>query len=108
MPPIQISYHATSAAAPHTPRILGAIKAQLPLRNLHGKASAAGSGSGGRNAVRSVQELDVELVQWGQAGERVDPREIKHGSLLQCPLVNVCLVECDVRCTGFQSDQYRG
>ncbi len=94
MPPVQISYHATSSATPHTPRILAAIKAQLPLRNLHGKAP--GASSGGRSSVRSVQELDVELVPWVQAGEKIDPREIKHGSLLLCPLVNVCFVECDV------------
>ena len=94
MQPVQVSYHSTASAAPFSLRILASLRAQLPLRNLHWKA-APGTGAS-RTSVRSIQELEVDFVPWDQATEQVDPKEVKHGSLLQCPLAHICFVECDV------------
>ena len=62
------------------------IKEQLPLRNLHWKPST-------RTALRTIQELDVKLVELGDAGTL--GRE-PNGSVLESPLVHLCLVTCEV------------
>jgi hypothetical protein len=105
MPPVQISYHSTASAAPYSLRILASLRAQLPLRNLHWKAPPGTGGS--RTSVRSIQELDVDFVAWGQTAEQVEPKEVKHGSLLQCSLVNICFVECDVSWLFYHHDARR-
>ena len=66
---------------------LNGIRAQFPLRNLHWKSSS-------RTALRTIQEVDVTLLELGEAGSF--SKEIA-GSILDWPLVNLCLVVCEVR-----------
>ena len=66
---------------------LNGIRAQIPLRNLHWKSSS-------RTALRTIQEVSVTLLELGEAGSV--SKEIA-GSILDWPLVNLCLVVCEVR-----------
>ena len=66
---------------------LKGIQSQLPLRNLHWKSST-------RTSLRTIQEVDVSLVELGEVGSI--SKEIG-GSVLEWPLVNLCLVVCEVR-----------
>ncbi len=65
---------------------LKGIRAQIPLRNLHWKSSS-------RTALRTIQELDVTLLELGEVGSV--SKEVG-GSVLQWPLVDLCLVVCEV------------
>lgn len=65
---------------------LNGIRAQFPLRNLHWKSSS-------RTALRTIQEVDVTLIELGEVGNA--SREVG-GSVLEWPLVNLCLVACEV------------
>ncbi|CAD6587142.1 MAG: hypothetical protein TREMPRED_004669, partial [Tremellales sp. Tagirdzhanova-0007] len=64
---------------------LNGIRAQIPLRNLHWKSSS-------RTALRTIQEVSVTLLELGEAGSV--SKEIA-GSILDWPLVNLCLVVCE-------------
>ena len=80
-----------SPAAPSSSRsplitALDGIRAQLPLTNLHWKPS-------NRSSIRTIQSVDVGLVELGEAG--TFGKEIA-GSLLEWPLVNLCMVMCEV------------
>jgi hypothetical protein len=87
MAPVTITY--TSHPAPSQPinQAIKALRDQLPLRNLHWKPTT-------RTSLRTIQELDVELVELGDVptGGRSGL-----GSVLEQPLVNLCMVVCEVR-----------
>jgi len=86
MAPVTITY--TSHPAPSQPinQAIKALRDQLPLRNLHWKPTT-------RTSLRTIQELDVELVELGDVptGGRSGL-----GSVLEQPLVNLCMVVCEV------------
>jgi hypothetical protein len=86
MAPVTITY--TSHPAPSQPinQAIKSLKDQLPLRNLHWKPTT-------RTSLRTIQELNVELVELGDVptGGRG-----ALGSVLEQPLVNLCVVVCEV------------
>ncbi|KAK8845493.1 hypothetical protein IAR55_006206 [Kwoniella newhampshirensis] len=85
--PVTVTYtlHPTSSQpSPILHSAIAGIRAHLPLRNLHWKSSS-------RTSLRTIQELDVELVELGEASTL---RDIS-GSVLEAPLVNLCLVVCE-------------
>ena len=85
---ITVTYTLHPTTGPQREHLLDAltgIQAQLPLRNLHWKPST-------RTALRTIQEIDVRLVDLGEVGP---PREVG-GSVMDGALVNICLVACDV------------
>jgi hypothetical protein len=86
MAPVTITY--TSHPAPSQPinQAIKSLKDQLPLRNLHWKPTT-------RTSLRTIQELNVELVELGDVptGGRS-----ALGSVLEQPLVNLCVVVCEV------------
>ena len=86
MAPVTITY--TSHPAPSQPinQAIKSLKDQLPLRNLHWKPTT-------RTSLRTIQELDVELVELGDVptGGRS-----ALGSVIEQPLVNLCVVVCEV------------
>jgi hypothetical protein len=88
MPPreVLVTYtaHPTGSADVH--HAISAINSQLPLRNLHWKPS-------NRTSLRTIQELDVRLVELGEAAGGAQGLG---GSVLERPLVNLCLVVCEV------------
>ena len=92
MPPrsVLVTYtiHPSPSSASLSPLLtaLEGIRSQLPLRNLHWKSAS-------RTALRTIQELDVNLVELGEVGNI--SKEVA-GSVLELPLVNLCLVACDV------------
>lgn len=63
---------------------MAGIKAHLPLRNLHWKSSS-------RTSLRTIQEVDIDLVDLGEVTSLRD----KNVSVLDSPLVNMCLVVCE-------------
>lgn len=65
---------------------ISGIGSQLPLRNLHWKSSS-------RTSLRTIQELEVDLLELGEVPSTKDHVA---GSLLESPLVNLCLIVCDV------------
>jgi hypothetical protein len=67
-------------------RALEGIRSQFPLTNLHWKPTS-------RTSLRTIQSADVDLVDLGELG--TVGKEI-NGSVLEWPLVNLCLVSCDV------------
>jgi hypothetical protein len=86
MAPVTITY--TSHPAPSQPinQAIRSLRDQLPLRNLHWKPST-------RTSLRTIQEIDVELVELGDV-----PTGGRNGlsSVLEQPLVNLCIVVCEV------------
>ncbi|WVF66156.1 hypothetical protein IAT40_000896 [Kwoniella sp. CBS 6097] len=64
---------------------IAGIRAHLPLRNLHWKSST-------RTSLRTIQEVDVRLLELGEAST---VRDGVGASLLEAPLVNLCLVVCE-------------
>ncbi|OXG20513.1 hypothetical protein C366_02047 [Cryptococcus neoformans Tu401-1] len=90
MPPITITYtlHPTPSPASSSSSVLhnavAGIKAHLPLRNLHWKSSS-------RTSLRTIQEVDIDLMDLGEATSIRD----KNVSVLDSPLVNLCLVVCE-------------
>ncbi|KIR55035.1 hypothetical protein I315_02272 [Cryptococcus gattii Ru294] len=90
MPPTTITYtlHPTPSHASSSSSVLhnavAGIKAHLPLRNLHWKSSS-------RTSLRTIQEIDIDLVDLGEATSLRD----KNTSVLDSPLVNMCLVVCE-------------
>lgn len=92
MPPTTITYtlHPTPSHASSSSSVLhnavAGIKAHLPLRNLHWKSSS-------RTSLRTIQEIDIDIVDLGEATSLRD----KNTSVLDLPLVNMCLVVCEVR-----------
>lgn len=63
------------------------LKERLPLRNLHWRSVS-------RPSVRSVQELDVELVSLESV--RDEPSSQIPTTLLERPLLNIYFVTCEV------------
>lgn len=92
MPPTTITYtlHPTPSHSSSSSSVLhnavAGIQAHLPLRNLHWKSSS-------RTSLRTIQEIDIDLVDLGEATSLRD----KNTSVLDSPLVNMCLVVCEVR-----------
>ncbi|XAO26570.1 hypothetical protein I312_105407 [Cryptococcus bacillisporus CA1280] len=90
MPPTTITYtlHPTPSHASSSSSVLhnavAGIKAHLPLRNLHWKSSS-------RTSLRTIQEIDIDIVDLGEATSLRD----KNTSVLDSPLVNMCLVVCE-------------
>lgn len=85
---ITVTYTLHPTTGPQREHLLDAltgIQAQLPLRNLHWKPST-------RTALRTIQEINVRLVDLGEVGP---PREVG-GSVMDGALLNICLVACDV------------
>nr|XP_031863557.1 uncharacterized protein CI109_000809 [Kwoniella shandongensis]KAA5530629.1 hypothetical protein CI109_000809 [Kwoniella shandongensis] len=85
--PVTVTYTlhpSSSQPSPILHSAIAGIRAHLPLRNLHWKSSS-------RTSLRTIQELDVELVELGEASTL---RDIS-GSVLEAPLVNLCLVVCE-------------
>jgi hypothetical protein len=64
------------------------ISAQMPLRNLHWKSLA-------RPSVRTIQELDVDLV----ALDMTEPSSQMSSPLLDQPLLNIYFSLCDASIT---------
>lgn len=89
MPPRQVlvTYTAHPPGSAHIRQAINAINGHLPLRNLHWKPS-------NRTSLRTIQELDVRLVELGDAAGGAQGIG---ASLLERPLVNLCLVVCEVR-----------
>lgn len=65
---------------------LEGIRSQFPLTNLHWKPTS-------RNSIRTIQSVDVNLVELGEVGTL--GKEVA-GSVLEWPLVNICLISCEV------------
>lgn len=86
--PITLTYTLHPAHGPQRAYLLDAltgIQAQLPLRNLHWKSPT-------RTSIRTIQEVDVQLVELGEMG----PQREVGASVMDGALVNLCLVACDV------------
>nr|XP_019014675.1 uncharacterized protein I206_00759 [Kwoniella pini CBS 10737]OCF53456.1 hypothetical protein I206_00759 [Kwoniella pini CBS 10737] len=67
------------------------IKQHLPLRNLHWKSST-------RTSLRTIQEIDIELIELGEISSTTNNNKFNLGnesSILDNPLVNLCLVVCE-------------
>lgn len=95
--PVQVTYSATPQLQRHVPFILNSLNTQLPLRNLHWKTTT-------RPTIRTIQECDLRFVNLIDAQSRGDPanwiapEDVEYGNLFsQCPLIHVCLIECEVR-----------
>lgn len=86
MAPITLTYTSHPAPSQHINAAVSGLRAQLPLRNLHWKPST-------RTSLRTIQEVDVELVELGDV-----PTGARSGlgSVIEQPLVNLCLVVCEV------------
>jgi hypothetical protein len=82
---VRVTYTLHPTHASYLPQALDGIRAQLPLRNLHWKSSS-------RTSLRTIQELQVELLELGE----VPPAREVGGSVLEAPLVNMVLVACEV------------
>lgn len=65
-----------------------AIVSQLPLRNLHWK-------SGSHSSIRTVQELQIDLLPYETSGRDEHKSQIL-GSVLERPLLNIYIVACEV------------
>jgi len=86
MAPVTITYTSNPAPSKLMNQAIKSLKDQLPLRNLHWKPTT-------RTSLRTIQELNVELVELGDVptGGRS-----ALGSVLEQPLVNLCMVVCEV------------
>lgn len=93
MPPITITYtlHPSQPLPPALTQALASIRTHLPLRNLHWKPSS-------RTSIRTIQEVDVNLIELGDVGPSTAGR--LGGSVMETPLVNLCLVVCEVSRLG--------
>ena len=87
---ILVTYTLYPSPTPLLNDALANIHAQLPLRNLHWKSSS-------RTAIRTIQEVEIELKELGEVTSTA--REAAQ-SVLEDPLVNLCLVTCDVSESG--------
>jgi len=71
----------------HWKQIQAALRAQLPLRNIHWKSAS-------RPSIRTIQELDVNLVPLDTIrGESTSQIPL---TLLEKPLLNIYIVACEV------------
>jgi len=86
MAPVTITYTSNPAPSKLINQAIKSLKDQLPLRNLHWKPTT-------RTSLRTIQELNVELVELGDV-----PTSGRSalGSVLEQPLVNLCMVVCEV------------
>ncbi|ORX34725.1 trafficking protein particle complex subunit 10 [Kockovaella imperatae] len=80
-----ITYTTHPPSSPLLASAIKGIRAQLPLRNLHWKPST-------RTSIRTIQELDVRFIELGEAGSL---GKEPGGSVLESPLVHLCLVACE-------------
>ncbi|WVR03511.1 hypothetical protein IAU60_000502 [Kwoniella sp. DSM 27419] len=86
--PVIVTYtvHPSSpATTPVLQAAIAGIRSHLPLRNLHWKSST-------RTALRTIQEVNVDLVDLGEVNTI---RDTVGASVLEAPLVNLCLVVCE-------------
>ncbi|WRT63733.1 uncharacterized protein IL334_000656 [Kwoniella shivajii] len=96
--PVTITYTLHPSPTPSTSNstqvlqsAISGIKSHLPLRNLHWKSST-------RTSIRTIQEVDIELVELGEINSVRDNLGGIGGngsSVLDTPLVNLCLVVCE-------------
>jgi hypothetical protein len=66
---------------------LSGLGATFPLRNLHWKPTS-------RTSLRTIQEVGVRLIDLADLSAAP---EKQCASVLERPMVHVCLVACDVR-----------
>ncbi|TBU35808.1 trafficking protein particle complex subunit 10 [Dichomitus squalens] len=71
----------------HWKQIQNSLVSQLPLRNLHWKSTS-------RNALRSIQELDVKLVPFEMLREDQAASQIPQ-SVLEKPLLHLYIFTCE-------------
>lgn len=67
-------------------QVQAALKAQLPLRNIHWKPAS-------RTSLRTIQELDVDLVPLDTVRDEHTQIPV---TLLEKPLLNIYIVVCQV------------
>jgi hypothetical protein len=86
---VVVSYSAPQSllASSQWPQIYSALLSHLPLRSIHWKSAS-------RSSIRTIQELDVQLVH-------LDALHEEHTSqipvtLLEKPLLNIYIVTCEV------------
>ena len=72
----------------HWKQIYASLVSQLPLRNLHWKSIA-------RNALRSIQELDVKLVPLETLRDDHTASQVPQ-TMLDKPLLNLYIFICEV------------
>ena len=83
-------------AAPHIEfsvkwkQVQSALRAQLPLRNIHWKSASHAS-------IRTIQELNVDLVPLDTPREEHSQIPV---TVLEKPLLNIYVVVCQVRCNS--------
>lgn len=75
----------------HWKQIYASLASQLPLRNLHWKSTS-------RNALRSIQELDVKLVALETLREDQAASQVPQ-TVLDKPLLNLYIFICEVNTT---------
>ena len=76
----------------HWKQIYASLASQLPLRNLHWKST-------NRNALRSIQELDVKLVSLETLREDQAASQVPQ-TVLDKPLLNLYIFICEVNATS--------
>ena len=79
----------------HWKQIQNSLASQLPLRNLHWKSTS-------RNALRSIQELDVRLVPLEMLREDQAASQVPQ-SVLEKPLLHLYIFTCEVNRTALIS-----
>ena len=72
----------------HWKQIYASLASQIPLRNLHWKSTA-------RNALRSIQELDVKLVALETLRDDQAASQVPQ-TVLDKPLLNLYIFICEV------------
>ena len=72
----------------HWNQIYTSLQSQLPLRNLHWKSTS-------RNALRTIQELDIKLVALETLREDHTASQVPQ-SVLENPLLHLYIFICDV------------
>ena len=75
----------------HWKQIYASLVSQFPLRNLHWKSSA-------KNALRSIQELDVRLVALDSLRDDQAASQVPQ-TVLDKPLLNLYIFICEVNDT---------
>ncbi|KAL7418808.1 hypothetical protein Q5752_006492 [Cryptotrichosporon argae] len=87
MPPreITVTYTLYPSGSADLLAAVAGIRGQLPLRNLHWKPQS-------RTSLRTIQEVDVRLLELGDVAPS---KGHVAASLLEAPLVNLCLIACD-------------
>lgn len=84
-----VTYASTPSflSSDHWQQIQSALRAQLPLRNIHWKPST-------KSGIRTIQELDIKLVPLDNI--RDEHTSQIPSTLLEKPLLNLYIALCDV------------